>query len=114
MSKRARKQLLEKLPPIIVIFICTAIALVALIGLGFVSPFFYSRQWTWLLYLVGSIIIFLIYRARARQRRPSDPSVGGKRDPASGQNAQEIEQDLGEIRRRVRVHKARKSEEPKG
>jgi len=110
--KKTGKELLQPLTPILIILICTIIALAALIGLGLVSPFFLSRRWTWLIYLVGAILIFLIYRARERKSRRFDqPSEAQEALPAS-QTPEESPQDLETIRRRIRDLKTRKHDQP--
>jgi len=106
--KKTCKELLELLTPILVILICTIIALAALIGLGLVSPVFLSRRWTWLVYLVGSILIFLIYRARERKSRRFDQPPDAQEDLPSSQTPEESPQDLETIRKRIRDLKTRK------
>jgi membrane protein implicated in regulation of membrane protease activity len=111
MKNKSRKELLEPFTPLAIILICTLIALVALIGLGLVSPVLASTGWTWLVYLVGSILVFLIYRARARQRKGPDQALDGRDDAPSQGTLEESPQGVQYVRKRIRQQKARKREE---
>ncbi|MBI4963813.1 MAG: hypothetical protein HY913_11105 [Desulfomonile tiedjei] len=114
MKKQPWKPLLEVLTPIGIIMFFMVIALVAVVGMGLVSPAFASEKWTWLVYLVGGLLIFLLYRARARKGRSSHQTLDGHGEIGSVHAPEGSAQNLESIRKRIRDRKAREQDPPEG
>jgi hypothetical protein len=93
--------------PILMILFLTGLGLVILVLLEHLFPEYALRNWSWVLYAIGCLAVFLIFSRKFKAKSPTvsrDQSASGSvpAEHASGSSA-----ELEELRNRIRRRKQR-------
>ena len=91
---------------VLLIVALMGLATAMLLGLGALDTGISPRDWTWILYLVGCIVLFLVYTMK---RRRADARGRAKHHDQQAQTtpdqSQKSESNMMEIRRRIQERK---------